>query len=38
MVAAIGWVLLFRTSRYVDKPDAPAVGAIQAAHRNGNIG
>ena len=38
MVAAIGWVLLFRTSRYVDEPDAPAVGALQAAHRNDNIG
>jgi len=30
MVVAIGWVLLFR-SRDVDEPDAPAVGAIQAA-------
>jgi uncharacterized protein involved in exopolysaccharide biosynthesis len=37
MVVAIGWVLLFR-SRDVDEPDAPAVGAIQAAHRNDNIG
>jgi uncharacterized protein involved in exopolysaccharide biosynthesis len=38
MIAAIGWVLLFRTSRYVDETDAPAVGALQAAHRDDNIG
>jgi capsular polysaccharide biosynthesis protein len=37
MVVAIGWILLFH-SRNVDEPDAPAVGAIQAAHRNDNIG
>jgi uncharacterized protein involved in exopolysaccharide biosynthesis len=36
MVVAIGWILLFR-SRNADVPDAPAVGAIQAAHHNDNI-